>query len=58
MLFRSAAVDNDTEDNKTCARGDLHHTEYEFDFTISTDAKDLDQGQDSQEDSNPDLHDS
>lgn len=52
----TAAVDNDSENDEARACSDFDHTEDELHFAIAANAKDLDDREDSQEDSDPDSN--
>lgn len=56
LVANATAVDYDTEDDEADAGSNLDETENKLNLSVSADAKDLDDGEDDEEDSNPDTH--
>lgn len=56
LVADTTAVDDDSKNDEANAGADLDHGEDELDFTVTLDAKDLDDGKSDQEDRDPDTH--
>jgi hypothetical protein len=54
--LHTATIDDDAEDDESCTRRNLDHTQDELDLSISANAEELDDAQDGQKYSDPDLY--